>query len=157
MKLDQDEMRDRIEGARVVRLATVDERGLAHVVPVLFVVDGDILYTPTDKPTAAKRRPKRLRNLEHDQRVTILADHYDEDWLQAWWVRMRGTGREVGESPERTHALDLVDRKYPQFDGPRYRTDGGPVLAVDIKDWLGWAWGDQPAASRRWWPWRRSL
>src|SRR6185437_4057783 len=114
MKLDQDEMRDRIEGARVVRLATVDERGLVHVVPVLFVVDGDILYTPTDKPTAAKPRPKRLRNLEHDQRVTVLADHYDEDWLQAWWVRMRGTGREVGESPERTHALDLVDRKYPQ-------------------------------------------
>jgi PPOX class probable F420-dependent enzyme len=154
MNLGQDEMRARIEGVRAVRLATIDERGQAHVVPVIFAVDGDIFYSPTDKPKDNKARPKRLRNLDHDQRVTILADFYDEDWLKAWWVRMRGTGRVVGESPERTHALGLVDRKYPQFDGPRYLKDGGPVVAVDIKDWLGWAYSDRSAEARGWRPWR---
>ena len=154
MILEQDEMRGRIERVRVVRLATIDERGRAHVVPVIFAVDGDIFYSPTDKPKGSKPRPKRLRNLDHDQRVTVLADIYDEDWLKAWWVRLRGTARVIGESPERTHALGLVDRKYPQFDGPRYLKDGGPVLAVDIKDWRGWAYSEQSAEAPRWRPWR---
>jgi PPOX class probable F420-dependent enzyme len=153
MILGQDEMRDRIERMRVVRLATIDELGRAHVVPVIFAVDGDIFYSPTDKPKDGRQRPKRLRNLDNDQRVTVLADFYDEDWLKAWWVRLRGTGRVVGESAERTHALGLVDRKYQQFDGPRYLADGGPVLAVDIKDWLGWAYSDRSAKARGWRPW----
>lgn len=155
MNLDHDEMRARIERLRVVRMATIDERGQAHVVPVIFAMDGDIFYSPTDKPKGDKPRPKRLRNLDRDPRVTVLGDFYDEDWLKAWWVRLRGIARVIGESPERTHALGLVDRKYEQFDGPRYLKDGGPVVAVDIKDWLGWAYGNGPAATthRRWqWP-----
>lgn len=160
MNLGQDEMRGRIERLRVVRLATVDEHGQAHVVPVIFVVDGDIFYSPTDKPKAQQPRPKRLRNLDQNKRVTVLGDFYDEDWIHAWWVRLRGSGRVVGESPERTHALGLVDQKYSRFDGPRYLKDGGPVLAVDINDWRGWAFSDRPAPvprrrpRRR--PWRRS-
>ncbi|MFC9470452.1 pyridoxamine 5'-phosphate oxidase family protein [Streptomyces coelicoflavus] len=161
MKLGQDEMRSRFERERSVRMGTVDARGGAHLVPVIFVVDGDVLYSPTDRPKNGNPRPKRLRNLDHDRRVTVLADRYDDDWLKAWWVRLRGTGRVVGESPERTHALGLIDRKYAQFDGARYLRDGGPVLAVDIKDWLGWAFSDLPAESdrprprrERWW--RRS-
>ncbi|MFB7658133.1 MULTISPECIES: pyridoxamine 5'-phosphate oxidase family protein [unclassified Streptomyces] len=155
MKLGHDEMRSRLEAERSVRLGTVDARGGAHMVPVIFVVDGDVFYSPTDRPKNGGPRPKRLRNLDHDPRVTVLADLYDDDWLKAWWVRLRGTGRVVGESPERSHALGLLDRKYSQFDGPRYLKDGGPVLAVDIKDWLGWAFSDQsaPAAPRR--PWYR--
>ncbi|MGH3155509.1 MAG: pyridoxamine 5'-phosphate oxidase family protein [Streptosporangiaceae bacterium] len=156
MNLGPEEMRGRIERLRVVRLATVDESGQAHVVPVIFVVAGDIFYSPTDKPKNNQPRPKRLRNLDHDKRVTVLADFYDDDWMNAWWVRLRGAGRVVGESPERTHALGLVDRKYPQFDGSRYVKDGGPVLAVDINDWRGWAFSDRPAATQRRWPRRRS-
>jgi PPOX class probable F420-dependent enzyme len=137
MILRQDEMRRRIERERVVRLATIDERGRAHVVPVVFAVDGDIFYSATDE---GPRLAKRLRNLEHDQRVTILADVYDEDWSKVWWVRLRGTGRVVGEGSERTHAIGLLERKYPQFAGTPSAEAGGPVLAVDIKDWSGWAY-----------------
>lgn len=151
MILALDEMRGRIERERAVRFATVDDRGRAHVVPVIFVIDGDIFYSPTDK---GQGPPKRLRNLDHDQRVTILADCYDEDWLKAWWVRLRGNGRVVGESPERTHALGMLDQKYPQFDGPKYLKDGGPVLAIDIKDWTGWAFSDRSAEATGRWPWR---
>jgi PPOX class probable F420-dependent enzyme len=137
MILGQDEVRGRIERERVVRVATIDECGRAHLVPVVFVVDGDIFYSPTDE---GPRLSKRLRNLDYDQRVTILADFYDEDWPKVWWVRMRGTGRVVGESPERTHAIGLLERKYPQFAGTPSAEAGGPVLAVDIKDWSGWAY-----------------
>ncbi|MGH3469661.1 MAG: pyridoxamine 5'-phosphate oxidase family protein [Thermocrispum sp.] len=159
MILGQDEMRRRVAAVRVARMATVDEHGRAHIVPVLFAVDGDILYSPTDKPTAVKPRPKRLCNLDRDPRITILADFYHEDWLKAWWIRMRGTAREIADGPERTHATSLIDGKYKQFLGDVYLTDGGPVLAVDISDWRGWAYGDGP--TRKWWPlrglpWRRA-
>lgn len=161
MILEQDEMRGRIERVRVVRMATVDDRGRAHVVPVIFAVDGDIFYSPTDKPKDGDPRPKRLRNLDRDRRVTVLADVYDDDWLNAWWVRLRGSARVVDEGQERTHALGLIDRRYPMFDGPRYLTDGGPVLAVEIKDWRGWAYSDRSAGTavrrqRRGLPGRRS-
>lgn len=118
MILEQDEMRGRIERVRVVRMATVDDRGRAHVVPVIFAVDGDIFYSPTDKPKDGDPRPKRLRNLDRDQRVTVLADVYDDDWLNAWWVRLRGTARVVGEGPERTHALGLIDPEVPDVRRP---------------------------------------
>jgi PPOX class probable F420-dependent enzyme len=154
MILEPAEMRRRFELQRVVRVATVDQRGRAHVVPVIFALDGGIFYSPTDRPSEQRQLPpKRLRNLEQNQAVTVLADFFDdEDWLRAWWVRLRGTGRIVGESPERTHALSLVDQKYPQFDGPVYQERGGPVLAVEIKDWRGWTYSDQPwpARRRRW-------
>ncbi|NED58096.1 TIGR03668 family PPOX class F420-dependent oxidoreductase, partial [Micromonospora aurantiaca] len=42
MILRQDEMRRRIAREHVVRLATIDERGRAHVVPVIFAVDGNV-------------------------------------------------------------------------------------------------------------------
>ncbi|MFF3616714.1 pyridoxamine 5'-phosphate oxidase family protein [Streptomyces sp. NPDC002580] len=154
MKLGQQEMRSRFEGERAVRLATVDERGRAHVVPVIFVVDGDTFYSPTDKPKSGNPRPKRLRNLDRDQRATVLADCYDEDWLKAWWVRLRGAARVIDEGPERTRALGLLDRKYESFDGPRYLQDGGPVVAIDIEDWLGWAYSERSAEAGRRRPWR---
>lgn len=154
MKLGLEEMRGRFERERVVRLATVDERGQPHLVPVIFAIDGDIFYSPTDRPKDKKLPPKRLRNLDHNQRVTVLADFYDDDWLKAWWVRLRGAGRVVGDGQERTHALGLIDRKYELFAGDVYAERGGPVLAVDIKDWLGWAYTDRPAQASRWRPWR---
>jgi hypothetical protein len=36
---------------------------------------------------------RRLRNLDRDQRATILASFYDEDWPKVWRFRLRGTGR----------------------------------------------------------------
>ncbi|MFJ9822169.1 pyridoxamine 5'-phosphate oxidase family protein [Streptomyces sp. NPDC101151] len=156
MELGREEMQGRVERERVVRLATVDERGRAHLVPVIFAVDGDVFYSPTDKKA---RPPKRLRNLDLDDRVTVLVDFYHEDWAKAWWVRLRGTGRVIDDSPERTHAIGLLDGKYSQFAGDAYAEDGGPMLAVDIKDWTGWAYSgrvlDTPER-RSWIPWRRS-
>jgi hypothetical protein len=42
---------------------------------------------------AGPRLARRLRNLDRDQRVTILVGFYDEDWPKVWRFRLRGTGR----------------------------------------------------------------
>ncbi len=44
----------RVAGARVARLATSDEHGAPHVVPVCFAHEGGSLYTAIDrKPKSA--------------------------------------------------------------------------------------------------------
>jgi nitroimidazol reductase NimA-like FMN-containing flavoprotein (pyridoxamine 5'-phosphate oxidase superfamily) len=97
--MDQDQLRRRVAEARVARVGTVDEQGRAHLVPIVFVVDGVV-------------------------------------------VRLRGRGRAVEDAAERANARRLLWEKYPQFgDAPPAET-AGPVMAVDIEQWSGWAYSD---------------
>jgi PPOX class probable F420-dependent enzyme len=72
-------------------LATVHtERGV-DVVPVVYVVIGDHLAVPVDlvKPKESLRL-QRERNLETDDRATLLVEHWNrDDWSHLWWVRAR--------------------------------------------------------------------
>jgi PPOX class probable F420-dependent enzyme len=135
--MEESEMRRNATQARVARVGTVDERGRVHLVPVTFALAGQVWYSPTD---AGERQAKRLRNLARDPRVSILIDAYDDDWAKVWWVRLRGTGRVVSDGPERDHAWQLLREKYPQFADTPSDEGGGPVMAVDIEHWTGWAY-----------------
>jgi PPOX class probable F420-dependent enzyme len=135
--LNRDEMRRRATQARVARVATYDDCGQIHLVPVTFVLDGERLYSPSD---AGPRRAKRLRNLEDDSRVAVLIDVYDEDWSRVWWVRLRGAGRAIDAGPEYERARTLLAQKYPQFRDAPPGEAAGPIMIVDIADWSGWAY-----------------
>jgi PPOX class probable F420-dependent enzyme len=135
--MNEYEMRARVAEARVARVGTIDENGRAHLVPIVFVILGDTLFSATD---AAPRPVKRLRNLEREPRVTVLVDLYDEDWSKVWWVRMRGTGRTVEGCLERDHARRLLWEKYPQFESVPPPEAAGPVMAVDVEEWSGWTY-----------------
>jgi PPOX class probable F420-dependent enzyme len=137
--MDEGQLHRRAAEARVARVGTVDERGRVHLVPIVFVIDGDTLYSATD---AGARPVKRLRNLRRDPRVTVLVDGYSEDWSRVWWVRLRGRGRAVEAGPERDHARRLLWEKYPQFASVQAPEADGPVMAVDIQEWSGWAYAD---------------
>ena len=72
-----DEARARFAAARVARLATAGP----HLVPVCFAVDGDTIWSAVDAKPKRSRELQRLRNIEADPRVAVLADHYtDDDW-----------------------------------------------------------------------------
>jgi PPOX class probable F420-dependent enzyme len=129
-------MRRRLADARVARVGTVDEQGRVHVVPVIFVLEADTWYSPSD---TGKRPAKRLRNLDADPRVTILVDVYDEDWSRVWWVRMRGRGRAVEGGAEHERAYRLLREKYLQFTAVPGDEAAGPTMAVAIQEWSGWA------------------
>jgi PPOX class probable F420-dependent enzyme len=121
--------------ARVARLATADRFGVPHVVPVVFAVDGDHVYTVTDAKPKRTTDLRRLRNVRENPAVALLVDHYDDsDWSRLWWVRAEGRGRvvEPGEA-EAVHAVELLGARYPQ------QRATGAVLAVDVERWSGWA------------------
>src|SRR5581483_6650946 len=47
-RMTPDELRDRFASGRVARLATVDAEGRPHLVPVVFAVVADTIYSAVD-------------------------------------------------------------------------------------------------------------
>jgi PPOX class probable F420-dependent enzyme len=127
---------DRVTHARVARLATIDPDGRAHLVPIVFALDGDTLYSAVDRKPKRSQTLRRIENARVRPDVTILIDHYEEDWTRLWWIRLRGRARVLDDGEERVRALALLREKYPQ-----YRDDppDGPVLAVDLIQVRTWA------------------
>ena len=130
--MDVAQARSRFAAARVARLATADAGGTPHLVPVTFALRGDTVVLAVDHKPKRTTELKRLRNIEANPRVTLLADHYAEDWALLWWVRVDGTARVVREDGP---VGELV-AKYPQYAA---RPPAGPVILVAITSWRGWA------------------
>ena len=84
-----------IERARVARLATVDSEFKPHIVPVVFVFDGNHFFIPVDKKrkTAKPEKLKRIRNIQYNPNVALLIDQYDEDWTKLAFVMIEGKHR----------------------------------------------------------------
>jgi PPOX class probable F420-dependent enzyme len=130
-------MRRLVLEGRVARIGTVDPDGRPHLVPFCYALDNDALYSEVDEKPKSTRRLRRLENIRRDPRVTILVDHYEEDWPRAWWVRLRGPARVVEGEEELARARQLLIEKYPQY---REDPPTGDVFAVDIEEWLGWSY-----------------
>jgi PPOX class probable F420-dependent enzyme len=125
----------RLTAARVARLATTDPDGRPHLVPVVFALDGDTLYSAVDEKPKRSRTLRRIENARVRPEVTVLVDHYEEDWQRLWWIRLRGHARIVDRGDERDRALALLTEKYPQYaDAP----PRGPVLAITIIETRTW-------------------
>jgi PPOX class probable F420-dependent enzyme len=138
MRMDPGEARARFSDARVLHLATADAAGIPHVVPCTFAIDeaGRILIGVDNKPKTT-RNLRRLRNIEQNPRVSLLADEYDEDWNRLWWARADGTAAIEGEGAEHGAHWNQLCAKYPQYAG---HILNGPVIMVTADKWSGWAY-----------------
>jgi PPOX class probable F420-dependent enzyme len=134
--MDRERMGELVAQARVGRLATVTPDGSLHLVPICFVLAGDLLYTAVDEKPKRSRRLQRLENVRVHPDVAVLVDHYEEDWSRLWWVRLRGRGRVIEEGSEFQAALELLAEKYEQY---RQQPPGGPVLAIAVEEWRAWS------------------
>jgi PPOX class probable F420-dependent enzyme len=121
--------------ARVARLASVDERTQPHLVPIVFALAGETIYSVVDAKPKRTTELRRLQNVRANPRVSVLVDHYDDaDWGALWWVRADGIARVLGlDEPEAARAIELLGRRYPQ------QRAVGPVLAIDVERWAGWS------------------
>jgi PPOX class probable F420-dependent enzyme len=106
-----------------------------HVVPVVFAVSGDLVYTAVDGKPKTGKPLRRLANMTARPKVSVLVDHYDDDWRQLWWVRADGDAVIHQEGPELDAAYGLLRAKYPQY---RKVSLDGPVIAVSVRRWSSW-------------------
>lgn len=116
-------------------LATVGSDGAPHVVPVVFAVSQGVVFTAVDAKRKTTHRLRRLANIAANPRVSLLVDHYDEDWTQLWWVRADGTAQVHETGEQMAKGYGLLRAKYPQYD--RIALDG-PVVTITVTRWSGW-------------------
>lgn len=162
--MSEEAARERFAAARVARLGTVGHDGRPHLVPVTFALDRRgrrdtgpddssgpddgssqedssspkgtyLVYIAIDHKPKTTTNLRRLRNIRENPSVALLADHYDEDWRQLWWVRVDGLARIVEAGQHREHPLDVLARKYPQYQSTR---PAGPVIVISAERFTGW-------------------
>jgi PPOX class probable F420-dependent enzyme len=134
--MDEREMRHRIKTAMVARLATVGPDGRPHIVPITFASADGSLYFAVDQKPKRTRNLQRLRNIVANPAVSVLVDHYEDDWSSLWWVRVDGTARIVEEGPEFDEAIALLSARYEQY---RSNRPAGPVVAIKVERMTGWS------------------
>jgi PPOX class probable F420-dependent enzyme len=136
VNLSPEEARPLVDAARVARLATTNTGLGVDVVPITFALLGDDrLVSIVDQKPKSTTRLRRLDNIRANPEVTVLVDHYEDDWERLWWVRMRGRASAVAEGDLFEEALAALVARYPQYvDAP----PPGPVVSVSIEEWTGW-------------------
>lgn len=126
----------RLSNSAVARLATVNEEGRPHIVPIVFAISGDTLYFAVDAKPKKTTDLQRLKNIAANPAVSVLADHYEDDWSKLWWVRADGTARVVTDSAEAERATELLAKKYEQH---RRERPAGPVVEIHLDRVTGWS------------------
>lgn len=125
----------RFADSPVAMLATARPDGVPHIVPVVFAVRHDVIYTAVDAKRKSTHRLRRLANIETNPQVSLLVDHYEEDWSQLWWVRADGQATIHRSGENMADGYGLLRRKYPQY--LRIALDG-PVVTIAVQRWSSW-------------------
>ncbi|WP_281274086.1 TIGR03668 family PPOX class F420-dependent oxidoreductase [Sphaerisporangium album] len=128
--------RARMRGARVARLATVGDDGAPHLVPITFAFDGERIVTAVDHKPKKTTDLRRIRNIRANPQVSILVDHYEDDWTRLWWVRADGLAAILERNEERVAALEPLIAKYSQY---AERVPEGPVIRIDVLRYAAWS------------------
>lgn len=132
---DEVDAAERFAAAPAAVLATVNSDGGPHLVPVVFAVHHDVVYTAVDAKRKSTRQLRRLANIEADPRVCLIVDHYADDWTQLWWVRADGVAEIHHSGDQMATGYSLLRQKYPQYE--RIALDG-PVISVAVHRWSSW-------------------
>lgn len=111
-----------IAAQRVARLATVDEDGRPHAVPICFAFDEQtgLFYSALDeKPKRVPpQRLRRIRNIQANPSICLVMDVYDDtDWSRLAYVQVRGIASVLlPGAAEHEWAVALLRRRYRQYE-----------------------------------------
>lgn len=134
-----------LESARLGRLATADADGRPHAVPVCFALVDGMVVTPLDeKPKdVPPTELRRVRDIEANPAVCLLADHWAEDWDALGWVQVRGSASLLApDHADHGAAVDALRAKYSQ-----YATHGladRPAIRIEPASTVSWGRLDRP-------------
>jgi PPOX class probable F420-dependent enzyme len=133
MRLAADEAWRRLAESRSAVLVTIRPDGSPAPVPFVFApLDGARLVSAVDAKPKSTRQLARLEHIQRDPRVTVLVDHYDDDWDRLWWVRGDGAASVERSAPAGAEALN---ERYAAY---RAAPPAGPWIVIDLEEVTGW-------------------
>ena len=116
-------------------MSTIVADGSAHSVPVVFALVGDELISPIDHKPKTGEVLRRVKNISRDDRVTLLIDHWDEDWTQLAWLMVRG--RATVDTEATLPVMRELNERYEQYENDE-RHDALIRIRPTRLSW--WAW-----------------
>lgn len=134
-----DEQRQYVADGRIGRLATADADGRPHVVPCCYVLyDGDVVTPIDEKPKDTDPTSlRRVSDIHENCRVSLVVDHYRDDWSKLGWVQLRGTARLVfPDEDAHTGGVDALRKKYDQYDS--HELEELPLIRIAIGHTVSW-------------------
>ena len=138
-----------LENWPLAHLATLGPDRTPHIVPIVFARVGPYLWSPIDGKPKSKGPLARVTHLRDTSRVSVLLDHYEDDWRRLWWIRVDGSAcvvlpRDPERHPDAGPATARLRVKYPQYaTTPLFR--GVPTLIrVRITGIRSWCPGPEP-------------
>ena len=127
-----------LRDGRVGRLATADAAGQPLVVPICYAFDGRHCYSAVDAKPKRTRALRRLHNIAENPRVSLVVDHYEEDWTALRWVIVEGRAEILTEGDELERAVDLLLAKYPQYCAMGLARTSGILIKITPARILHW-------------------
>ena len=103
---------------------------------VTFAVQGDTVYTAVDQKPKSGTQPEAAAERRRESTGHLLADEYSDDWDTLWWARADGRAVVLTGPRQTAEPLRLLASRYWQY---REAPPTGPVLAVTVERWSGWA------------------
>ncbi len=133
-----------LAAAPTAHLATADASGAPHVIPVCYAFDGQALFSVLDqKPKRAQvTRLRRVKNIQENPRVSLVVDHYEEDWSRLGYILVMGTTELLFDGTEHDEAVKLLREKYSQYRS--MGLDANPVIKITPHRFV--CWGAVPTA-----------
>lgn len=127
-----------LAAAPVGHMATADADGAPHVIPVCYAFDGRAIYSVLDrKPkSAALTRLRRVKNIQANPQVSLVVDHYEDDWRRLGYVLVFGRAELLLDGDERVAAVRLLREKYQQYRD--MDVDENPVIKIVPERIVGW-------------------
>ena len=133
-----------LRSARTGHLATADAKGRPQVVPVCFVFDGQAIYSVLDaKPkTTPLRQLRRVKNILANPQVSLVVDHYEENWDKLQYILVSGDAELLESGEEWALAIAMLREKYPQYQA--MDLDQSPVIKITPVRFSPWSPQPQP-------------
>ncbi len=124
--------------APVGRLATAGANGVPHVIPICYaLMDGTIYSVLDQKPKrTALTRLRRVRNILANPQVSLVVDHYEENWERLWYILISGTAELLEDGAERPAAIQVLREKYAQYR--LMNIDPNPVIKITPSQVVSW-------------------
>ena len=119
---------------RISRVATANEEGMPHLVPVCHVLDGGKIYL------ASGTDGRKVLNLRANPQLALTVDHYSEEWSTLRGVMVQGTAALIERGPRFRRIRRLLYAKYPQYPLEAALGDDDSVM-IELTPTHVFSWG----------------
>ncbi len=97
-----------------------------------------MIYSVLDqKPKRATlTRLRRVRNILVNPQVSLVVDHYEENWERLWYILISGHAELLEEGAERPDAIQVLREKYAQYR--QMNINPNPVIKITPSHVVSW-------------------